>query len=610
MSRFRGPARQRGAIGLMAAVTLGLALLLMLLVVDTGRLYMEQRKLQRVVDTAALEAVSRGGTCLPGLTAASYAGQSATRNGFTVDASNTLATTCGTLLTAATGLRTFTVDATQAAAIKVVASRSVTTSFASGVQALVSGSSVSLTTQLNASAVAALPIPPLAQLTIRSTLLDVNLLNGSTSSLGLGTINLSAASWNGLLAANINLLNFMDQLAVDLHVTAGDYTQLLGADATVGQLLQAAATVARLNGATADVLAGFNGLISAVVSPTKVHLGDILNLQTGTTSAGLNASLNALQLVQAFLELGNSKSAVAGTIPVNVLGLGLGATAKIKVIEPAQFSVVGNPALAKVAPLGANQIYVRTAQVRVLVTLDLSLVTNLIGVVTNTLSVVTGLLGLNLYVLPNPNLDISLEAGGGSSYVTDYTCLSDTNKSLTATTTTTVAELRVGRVNSDWASSTAPMSVTPLTLLDIRYAGVPFSGGGAELKIDSPALQTSASTTFINPPKVGLDPSNPPYTLTASNAIAGMSQAVNGVQLIVHTPTFSPSPLLAVVFGTLNTLVSGVLTLLTTTLNSILSPLLDNLLNTVLKTLGIEVGKIQVGANLSCGQPGKAYLVI
>lgn len=610
MSQFRGPTRQRGAIGLMAAATLALALILMLLVVDTARLYMEQRKLQRVVDTAALEAVSRGGTCLPGLTAASYAGQSATRNGFTVDVNNTLATTCGSLLTGANGLRTFTVDATQAAAVKVVASRTVTTSFAGGLQALVSGGAVSLNTQLNASAVAAAPLPPVAQLTIRSTLLDVNLLNGISSSIGGVPVNLTVASWNGLLGANINLLNFMDQLAVDLHVTAGNYTQLLSTDATVGQLLQAAATVAQLNGATADVQAGFNGLISAVVSPTKVHLGDILNLQSGTTSSALNASVNALQLVQAFLELGNSKSAVAGTIPVNLLGLGLGATAKIKVIEPAQFSVVGNPALAKVAPLGANQIYVRTAQVRVLITLDLSLVTNLIGVVTNTLSVVTGLLGLNLYVLPNPNLDISLEAGGGNSYVTDYTCVSDTNKSLTANTTTTVAELRVGRINSDWASSLSPMTVTPVTLLDIRNANVPFSGGGAEIKIDSPALQTSATSSFINPPKVGLDPSNPPYTLTASNAIAGMSQAVSGVQLIVHTPAFTPNPLLAIAFGTLNTLLTGVLSLLTTTLNSILSPLLDNLLNNVLKTLGIEVGKIQVGANLTCGQPGKAYLVI
>ncbi len=51
LKQFYGPARQRGAIGLMAAVTFGLALLLMLLVVDSGRLYMEQRKLQRVAAT-------------------------------------------------------------------------------------------------------------------------------------------------------------------------------------------------------------------------------------------------------------------------------------------------------------------------------------------------------------------------------------------------------------------------------------------------------------------------------------------------------------------------------------------------------------------------------
>lgn len=53
---FTGPQQQRGAIGLMAAVTLGMVLLFMLLVVDSGRLYLEQRKLQRVADMAVLEA--------------------------------------------------------------------------------------------------------------------------------------------------------------------------------------------------------------------------------------------------------------------------------------------------------------------------------------------------------------------------------------------------------------------------------------------------------------------------------------------------------------------------------------------------------------------------
>ena len=70
---FTGPQQQRGAIGLMAAVTLGMVLLFMLLVIDSGRLYLEQRKLQRVADMAALEVVSRGGTCGSSATAVTFA---------------------------------------------------------------------------------------------------------------------------------------------------------------------------------------------------------------------------------------------------------------------------------------------------------------------------------------------------------------------------------------------------------------------------------------------------------------------------------------------------------------------------------------------------------
>ena len=83
--RLNSRAQQRGAIGLMAALTLGLVLVFMLLVVDGGRLYMEQRKLQRVADMAALEAVSRAGTCLGSTpTATRYANQSAIRNTFKI----------------------------------------------------------------------------------------------------------------------------------------------------------------------------------------------------------------------------------------------------------------------------------------------------------------------------------------------------------------------------------------------------------------------------------------------------------------------------------------------------------------------------------------------
>lgn len=82
--RQGGPARQRGAIGLMAALTLGMALLFLLLVIDSSRLYVEKRKLQSVADTAALEAANRGGQCASSTTANDYATQNATRNGFTI----------------------------------------------------------------------------------------------------------------------------------------------------------------------------------------------------------------------------------------------------------------------------------------------------------------------------------------------------------------------------------------------------------------------------------------------------------------------------------------------------------------------------------------------
>lgn len=171
---WSGPGRQRGAIGLIAAVSLGLALLLMLLVVDSGRLYLEQRKLQRVADNAALEAVSRGGTCQAGLTAAQYANQSAVRNGFTPDADSTLNTTCGGLVTGANGVRTFSLNASQSAAVRVIVSDAVLTSVARGIGALFSAGPVSLNTQLTATAVAAAPVPNVAQLSIRSTLATIN----------------------------------------------------------------------------------------------------------------------------------------------------------------------------------------------------------------------------------------------------------------------------------------------------------------------------------------------------------------------------------------------------------------------------------------------------
>lgn len=662
MPQFRSPARQRGAIGLMAAATLSLAIVLMLLVVDTGRLYMEQRKLQRVVDTAALEAVSRGGNCLPGLTAASYAGQSATRNGYTVDATDTLVTTCGSLLTANTGLRTFTVDATQSAAIKVVASRTVTTSFAGGVQALFSGTPVSLNTTLNASAVAAQPQPPIAQLNIRSNLVSIstsqsNILNPLFSGLLGGNVSVTALGWTGLLNTNINLLSYLNQLAINLNVAAGNYTQLLNTQVTATQLIQAAATVVQLNGATADVMTALGNLQLAANNSVPLTLGQILQLQTGTTAAGLDANLQLLQLIQGVVQLANSKSAVAATLPISVLGLA-NFTVRVKVIEPPQFSAIGNPALAVLNPTGPNRIYVRTAQVRTMLSVNLPVlsgvtglsnaVLGLVGTLTPTLN---ALLSLNLAatinsvacllgagcqtldpeLLPSPEIDISLDAGGAISYVTAYSCPvggTTGTKSLTAHTITSIADLKLGKIDPTAAfSSTAEPTVTPLPLIDNGIwichkvlglgncgpARTAFAAGGIAIMLNTSVGQNtqdlvfSSTMPFATPPNLLL----PPSIISAApttNIVNSLANTLAGVNLIVYQPVGS-NPLGSIIANVASA-ISGVTTLLVPVITNLLSPLLDPLLNNLLSALGINLMDVDVGANMTCGQTGVAYLVI
>ncbi|WP_369301515.1 pilus assembly protein TadG-related protein [Pseudomonas sp. N2-5-1-1] len=655
--RFHG--KQRGAIGLMAAGVLAVVLAFTLLVIDSGRLYLEKRKLQGVADTAALEAVSRNGTCLAGLSAAAYAGQSVARNYFVVGNGNTLVTSCGSVTTGASGQRTFSANPALASAIQVVASKTVTTSVAGGVWALFSGNPVSLNTVLSATAVAAKPTPSLAQLTINSTLASVNsasasLLNPLFSGLLGGNLNLTLAGWNGLLNTNISLLSYLDQLAINLGVTAGNYTQLLNTNVTASQLIQAAITVLTANGATADVLTALGSLKIAAINQAPLTLGQILQLQTGITAAALNANLQVFQLIQGVVQLSNSQSAAAAILPVSLLGLA-NITTQVKVIEPPQLSAMGDPALAAANPQGPNAIYVRTAQVRTEVTVSLPVLSSLSGLTTavNNLvgpltPVVNSLLSLNLVstinsalcllgagcqqldllALPgNLPLNIVLDAGGASSYVTAYSCPTGSagTKSLTAYTTTSQASLNVGAITNAF-SSTLPMTVAPLALIDIGTktcheilgvgtcgTRVPFAAGGVAIKVLSPiaasnqTLVFSSTAPFATPPNVGLTPTYQ-AAAPATNVVSSLSTTLNGVGITAYQPVGS-NPLGALAASVVS-LLGGVSAIVTPVVDSLLGPLLNPILNNLLNMLGISLTNVNVGANLTCGQTGEAYLVI
>ncbi|NWA64357.1 pilus assembly protein TadG-related protein [Pseudomonas reactans] len=641
--------RQRGAIGLMAAGTLAVAMVFMLLALDSGRLYLEKRRLQSIADTAALEAAGRGGLCTPTNTANDYAKENAARNGFTVvagDNSRGLAVTCGTLPTNASNIRVFVADATKNDAIRVVATRSVMTSLANGIWNMFSGAPVAAQTILSATAVAA-AAPPVAQLTIRSSLASVNsanspLLNLVIGNLLGGSLSLTAAGWNGLLTTNLNLLSYLDQLAIDLKIKAGDYDALLSTAVSARQLLDAAVTILQKNGAVASAVINDLITVKAIAPNTQLlKVGDLLKVATGTPAAALNTSVQLFQLLETVAQLSSSKSAVSAAAQVNIPLVGT-VSIQTKVIEPPQMSAIGNPLKAKAGLLNnprTDQIFVRTAQVRTLVTIDAPIIkvvsgvsSILSGLATPVSKVVGGLLNLNLLdvvagvvclvgcnvadVDITQTLSIYIEAASAESHVTDFSCATPATKSLTVQATTSLATLGVGYVDPVSAfSSSAAVNVQPVRLIDFgqRFClltlvcgpRTPGVGGGLNLRALSTIAEQTNTLVFnpVNDINAATIYKKPPGT---ADILFSLGNTLNGLQVTYVPPSGStPNPANGTVTNALATIISSVVGLV----QNVLSPILDPIVNTLLSALGISLGNAEVGANLSCHM-GRAYLVI
>ena len=647
---FNGSRQQRGAIGLMAAVTLGMVLLFMLLVVDSGRLYLEQRKLQRVADMAVLEAVSRGGNCTGTSTAAGFANQSATRNSFTPGSVQKVNTTCGTLSTNSSQLRVFTADATKSDAIRVIATTTVPTSVAGGLWSILSKDGFDLNTNLTASAVGSNGGAPLAQLTIRSALLNIDttqspILDQLVGGLLGGSINAGVVSWQGLADTNINLLSYLNQL-ISLNTNIGNYDQLLKTDIHTTQLLDAAITVLQKNGPTADIAVKGLTAIRAIVSPTQVlKLGDLLNVQSGTPNAGLDTNMRVFDLLQGVVQLSGQQSGATANIQINPFNL-VNINVYTKVIQPPQLSAIGNPALIQGKPTGPNQISVRTAQIQTRIQIGLPVLNALkpiTDLVTNVLSTVTSIVGKVLSLklvdaltcvlscdsiasisLVN-DINIYIEAASANSYVTDYTCTSDTSKSLTATANTALATISIGAPPQSGLFPSVDVAtnsfvITPLKLLNINLKSCVLlgiggcttgvgDGGSFNLKIQTSLSPSTKNFLYASPSLLNINQTTY-YQKFGSNANAlTIGDSSGSIVTTSYTPPSGKSvtsALLQAVAELITTLSNSIVT----ALNSILSSLVNPIINTLLSALGVNLAVAEVGANLSCNQGGRAQLVL
>lgn len=401
--------------------------------------------------------------------------------------------------------------------------------------------------------------PPQAQLTIRSTVatLSDGALNQLLGLLG-GKVNLSLVGWNNLANVDLNLLGYLDTLILrngaSLNLQAGAYNQVLNAYLTVGELLGAGVQALGPNTTAGLALNAVRTATAATVGTTVVKLGDLISVQSGTPSSGLDVGIGVLDFLQGVLVAANGTNALSGEITLSTAGittllnslgggaasapltsalntlapvtnlLGGIATVKLKfaVIEKPRLSAIGNPELAKREvnqKTGANAIYVRTAQIRLYLSIDLPVLNtlnsllnavaallspivpvlnsvlslNVVAVVGDLLNLVGALLEgvicllacditksetknvLDIKILDRgptqgPGIDIVLDVGGGEAYVTDYDCNAPNgHKRLYTQVNTSVAKVNAGALTnpaSVFSSSSFPV-MNPLALIDI-----------------------------------------------------------------------------------------------------------------------------------------------
>lgn len=488
---------------------------------------------------------------------------------------------------------------------------------------------------------------PQAALNIRSSLITVDssksaILNGTLGGLLGGNVNVSVAGYNGLIGTDINLLAYLDQLALDLNLAAGGYDQVLQADATVGQLLGAMATLLQKNGATAQAtLDALNALAFSANIPTAqplLKLGELIKVQTGTPAAGLDTNLQLFQLVEGAVQLANGKGAIAANLPVNVLGMGT-ATLHLKVIEPPQLSAIGDPALAALDPDGPNGIRVRTAQFRALLTLDLPLLSTLSSVtnaLANLLTPVTSLLNnvlsLNLQgivgsilcfnctqtqvvAVPEPvRLSVYLDGPSSTAKVVDVDCSSAANKELGVRVNTSASSLQAGNTtpaDEIAAMGNGPMpTIGPIPVLDTNTrtcttvvftsctAWAPYSRTGLKADTSIAAMQTDRS--YVNPPEINQAPAF--QNVSSTNVIASLEGTLNGLQMQTHRYSAGATNHFGNLVGGATDLVNAASTAVKGLVAALLAPMLDSLINALLSGLGIQLATADVGARLSCAR--------
>lgn len=368
--------------------------------------------------------------------------------------------------------------------------------------------------------------------------LDGGIANAVLGALLGAKLSLGAVDYNALLSARLDGLRLLDALGASLGLQAGSYTDVVQANASVGQMLMAMRVASQGDPAAAAALTGIlNALPNAgnMLPVGQVDgLGDAAALAPGPGLTG--PSVRLMDLVAATASLANGQNAVAIDLGAGVPGL-LSARLTLSLGERRRSSGWVRP--------GSANATVRTAQTRLLIEMTLAAPLGL------------GTLALPLYAEVAPAqgtlraLTCPWSAAGGRQVQID---------AQTGLATLAIASVPRGAVG---VAGSSPGLSQPATLIALPLLTVL---GRAQVSVGT----TAQTLTFSD-----ADIANHTVRSVASS---GLAQSLTGSLvggLVLSIDGIGASPLLQTALGA--TLAAA-------------APALDAILDNTLRTLGLRVG--------------------
>lgn len=466
---------QEGAFNILAAATLLTMLMFLGTALDTGRLYLEQRRLQKIADMAAMESLLR----LPDSNCSSspddaqlFAQESAQRQNFLTADTQNLASECVDVITIA-GIRNATSSGT-GEAVRVTATNQVKSSLILRAESWLGGGTSSEVT-LTAIAVAERS-PPVAAFTVGSQLLRLDnnkLLGQLLETIGLDVDYLTLLDANGLANTSISTAGLLEALGIELSVdelsalTPEELLEL--ANTEIGLLSVADLVDLSAQLVTDNTLKANLGVLSDAIA-TDVLLDDVQLQLFGSDSdpgliqlhssdndplgAAMSTQVNLGELLSTTLLAGYAGRAIV--VPeLNLLGL---ADVQLGIVEPPSIGV---------GPVGTTAY---NAQIRLYLDVDTD---ELLG---GLLSWLTGtVLGTRIH------LPIWIDLVSAQGTLTDINCAVEP-KEVDILVDSSLLNVCVGDVPDElkWSTGQSCQDASSSTEL-IKLLGIPLLTGKTEI---------------------------------------------------------------------------------------------------------------------------------